>query len=336
MKRLSLRYVARRFIVFLLTIWLSATIVFIVPRLAPGDPIGAMLGEIQQMSGFVEGSDEMIADWRARFGLDEPVYVQYVRFLISTVTFDFGPSLSAFPTPVSVIVGRSLPWTIGLLVTAVLIAFVLGSAIGALLAWQRSPRFLRTMLPFSMMFTSLPPVLAAIFLLYLFGFTLDWFPFMGAYARGLEPALSLEFIGSVLYHGTLPALSIILVSFGAWALNMRGMLVTLEGEDYVILAQAFGLRQVFILYRYMVRNAMLPQLTQLALAIGQLMGGAVLVEVIFNYPGMGTTILQAIQRQDFALIQGSTMYLIFTTAFAVFLIDLLYPFIDPRVTYENK
>ena len=261
-----------------------------------------MIGEIQQMSGFVEGSDEMIATWRANFGLDQPIYIQYVRFLGSIVRLDFGPSLSAFPTPVGVIVGRALPWTLGFLATAILLAFLIGTTLGALMAWQRSPRFLRTMLPFSMMFTSLPPVLAAIFLLYIFGFQLKWFPSMGSYDQGLVPGFNAAFIGSVIAHGVLPALSIILVSFGGWALNMRGMLVTLEGEDYVVLAQAFGLRQLFILYRYMVRNAMLPQLTQLALAIGSLMGGAVLVEVIFNYPGMGTTILQAIQRQDFALI----------------------------------
>ena len=336
MSRISPRYLLRRFLVFVVTIWLSATIIFVVPRLAPGDPVGTMIGEIQQMAGFIEGSDELIMSWREKFGLDDPIHIQYFKFLTSTLTFDFGPSLSAFPTPVNEIVGRSLPWTIGLLLTAILLAFLIGSTLGALLAWKDTPQFMRTLISFSMMFTSLPPVLAAILLLYFFGFQNKWFPFMGAFGRGLSPGINLEFLGSVLYHGTLPALSLILVSFGIWALNMRGMLVTLEGEDYITLAQAFGLRKLFILYKYMVRNALLPQLTQLALTVGSLMGGAVLVEIIFNYPGTGTTILQAIQRQDFALIQGSTMVLIFTSALAVFFIDLLYPFIDPRISYENR
>lgn len=183
----------------------------------------------------------------------------------------------------------------------------------------------------------IPPgwqALAAVFLLFLFSSVLRWFPTMGAYGRGITPGWNLEFLVSVIHHGTLPALSIVIVSFGSWALGMRSMLVTIAGEDYTLLGRAVGFRPRFLLYRFMVRNALLPQITALAMAIGSLISGAVLVEAIFNYPGMGTVLLGAIRDQDFTLIQGATLVLIVTAAFAVLLMDLIYPLIDPRIQVE--
>ena len=173
-------------------------------------------------------------------------------------------------------------------------------------------------------------------LVYIFGFLLRWFPQNYAYGYGLSPELSLEFIASVLHHGFLPAMAIVLVTFGYWALGMRGMMVTIEGEDYMILAQAKGLKPFYVLYRYMIRNAILPQMTALAVSIGTLVGGSVLVEVIFNYNGMGTLIFTAIREQDFNLIQGTSFILIVTSALAVLIIDLSYPLIDPRISLEGR
>ena len=157
-----------------------------------------------------------------------------------------------------------------------------------------------------------------------------------AYGYGYEPALTLKFIGNVLHHGFLPAMAIVLVTFGYWALGMRGMMVTIEGEDYMILAQAKGLKPFYVLYRYMIRNAILPQMTALAVSIGTLVSGSVLVEVIFNYNGMGTLIFTAIREQDFNLIQGTSFILIVSSALAVLIIDLSYPLIDPRISLEGR
>lgn len=333
---LSLDYLIRRLLVFFLTVWVASTLLFIIPRLAPGDPIGAMIARMSQNVGFVENADLIIEDMRERFGLDAPVYVQYFRYMANLVRLDLGLSIGYFPSGVSELIGRALPWTLGLMGIATAIFFIVGNLCGALLAWAKTPRLLKIFIPISMTFTSIPPLLAGLLLIYVFGFLIDVFPQNGAYARGMVPELTLEFIGSVLYHGFLPAMSIVLVTFGYWALGMRGMMVTIEGEDYMILAQAKGLKPFYVLYRYMIRNAILPQMTALAVSVGTLVGGSVLVEVIFIYNGMGTLILSAIRNLDFPLIQGTGFILIMTSALAVLIIDLSYPLIDPRISLEGR
>jgi peptide/nickel transport system permease protein len=334
--KLSWRYFIRRLFIFFLTIWIAATLIWLIPRLAPGDPITAMVGRMIRSAGYVENSDVIIEGWKARFGLNDPLPVQYIKYLGNLVRFDFGYSLAYFPTTVGQIVGQALPWTVGLLLVAVTITFFLGNFLGALLAWRQTPRIAKYLIPVGMIFTSIPSILAAIFLLYIFAFFLDWFPLTGAYRAGMTPTLSLEFILNVIHHGTLPALSIVLVSFGYWALGMRGMMITVEGEDYMHLARAKGLSPVYVLYRYMVRNAILPQVTAFAITLGTLVSGQVLVEYIFAYQGMGNVIFSAIRNQDFPVIQGTSFILIVMTALAVLIIDLVYPLIDPRISYEKS
>jgi peptide/nickel transport system permease protein len=336
MRGITRAYITRRLIVFFLTIWLSASIIFIIPRLAPGDPISAMVSRISQQSGTVEGADDMVRVWREKFGLDDPLPVQYVRYLGNLLTLDFGYSMYAFPTSVGELIGRALPWTIGLLSVALVLTFFIGNFLGAILAWRRTPGLVKIIIPFSMIFTAIPSILAALFLVYIFGFILDIFPYRGSYARGLTPGLNSEFILSVIEHGTLPALAIILVSFGYWTLGMRGMMITVEGEDYMQLAQAKGLRPFYVLYRYMIRNAILPQVTALAISMGTLVSGQILVEYIFTYRGMGSVIITAIRNQDFALIQGAAFVTILATAIAVLIIDLIYPLIDPRISLQGR
>ena len=336
MGSISLNYLLRRFMVFFLTVWVAATLIFIIPRLAPGDPISAMIARMSRQEGFVENADLIIEAWRKRFGLDDPLYVQYLRFLGNTVRLDLGYSLGNFPAKVSELVGRALPWTIGLVGIATAIFFTVGNLCGALLAWKPTPKLVRFLIPISMSFTSVPPALLSLLLVYIFGFKLPLFPLVGAYARGMTPELSPEFIGSVLYHGFLPAMSIVLATFGFWALGMRGMMVTIEGEDYMILAQAKGLKSFYVLYRYMIRNAILPQMTALAVSIGTLVSGSVLVEIMFTYNGMGNLIYSGINTQDFGLIQGTSFILIVTSALAVLIIDLTYPLIDPRISLEGR
>ena len=337
----SLNYLLRRLLVFFLTVWVAATLIFIIPRLAPGDPIQAMIARMTQFEGYVENADLIIEAWRKRFGLDDPIYVQYMRFLGNTLRLDLGYSMANFPATVYELVGRALPWTIGLVGIATFIFFTVGNLCGALLAWYRTPKWLKVMIPISMTFTSVPPALFSLLLVYIFGFLIKindkpLFPQVGAYARGTTPEFTLEFFGSVLYHGFLPAMSIVLVTFGFWALGMRGMMVTIEGEDYMILAQAKGLKPFYVLYRYMIRNAILPQMTALAVSIGTLINGSVLVEIMFVYNGMGSLIYSGIANQDFGLIQGTSFILIVSSALAVLIIDLTYPLIDPRISLEGR
>ncbi len=328
-------YLVRRLLIFFLTIWIAASVIWIIPRVAPGDPISAMIQRMITQSGYVENADKIIEGWKARFGLNDPLPVQYVRYLGNIIHFDFGYSLAYFPTTVNQIVGQALPWTLGLLLVAVTITFFLGNFLGAVMVWRNTPSLFKFLIPVGMIFTSLPSILAAIFLIYIFAFLLKWFPLIGPYDVGMKPNLSLDFIGNVIYHGTLPALSIVLVSFGYWTLGMRGMMITVEGEDYMQLARAKGLSPFYVLYRYMVRNAILPQITAFAITLGTLVSGQILVEYIFSYQGMGTVIYNAILTQDFPVIQGTSFLLILMTALAVLIIDLIYPLIDPRISYER-
>ncbi|MCA9836430.1 MAG: ABC transporter permease [Trueperaceae bacterium] len=336
MKGITLDYFIRRLGVFVLTVWIAATLIYIIPRVAPGDPIAAMVSRMSQQAGYIENSDKIIEGWRKRFGLDDPWYVQYGRYLRNLVTFDFGYSLATFPTTVREIVVRAMPWTIGLLSISTALFFVIGNLLGALLAWKKTPAFVKVLIPASMVFTSVPSLLAGLMLLYFFAFQLDWFPSLGAYGRGITPGWNWPFIKSAIWHSILPAASIVVVTFGYWTLGMRGMMITVEGEDYMTLAQAKGLRPFYTLYRYMIRNAILPQITALALTLGTLVGGQVLVEYIFSYQGMGNAIFTAIRNQDYPVIQGTSYILILTTALAVFIMDMLYPLIDPRISHEGS
>lgn len=333
---ITLRYFLKRLGIFFLTIWIAATLIWIIPRLTPGDPVTAMISRMTRTAGYVENSEKIIEGWKERFGLNDPLPVQYVRYLGNILTLDFGYSLAYFPTGVNQIIGQALPWTLGLLLVAVTITFLLGNLLGALMAWTRTPRLIKLIVPLGMLFTSIPSILAGIFLIYIFAFLLNWFPIRGSYEMGMQPAFTPEFIASVIRHGTLPALAIVLVSFGYWTLGMRGMMITIEGEDYMHLARAKGLSPFYVLYRYMVRNAILPQITAFAITLGTLVSGQVLVEYIFTYQGMGTIIFNAISTQDFPVIQGTSFILILMTALAVLIIDLIYPLIDPRISYHEK
>ncbi|WP_420640743.1 ABC transporter permease [Candidatus Leptofilum sp.] len=333
---LNREYVLKRLGMFLLTVWLGATIIFIVPRLAPGDPVTATIGRMISQGGSVENADAMIEAWRERFGLDAPVHIQYIRYLGNLATFNTGPSLAFFPAEVDDLVARAAPWTLGLLLIATLFSFIIGNVVGALIAWRPTPRWIRRLLPLTITFTAIPPFMLGILLIFLFAFQLEWLPFTGAYGRGITPGWNLEFIGSAIQHGILPALAIVLTSMGFWALGMRGMMITMDGQDYMVLAEAKGLRSSRIFMWYGIRNGILPQMTALALTLGSIAAGSVIVEVIFTYPGMGFLLYQGILNSDFNLIQGIVFYLILGVSLAVLIIDLLYPLIDPRITYERS
>ncbi len=332
---ISFSFVANRIGTFLLTVVIAATLIWVIPRMSSVDPAEAMLGRMASGAGFVENSDQILSDLRERYGLNEPMLQQYFSYLRNLVVFDFGVSVASFPTPVSQLIAGALPWTLGLMIVSIILSFVIGNAAGAYLAWEETPRLWKVAIPAAMIFTSIPPILSGLLLMWLFSTQLQWLPLSGSYGLNATPGLNWEFIFSVIEHGTLPVLSIVIVSFGFWALGMRGLLATVQGQDYVRLASTKGLKPRYILYRYMVRNAILPQVTALSLKIGLMVSGQILVESIFSYNGMGKLLYDAILDQDFPVIQGISFVVILMTAISVLIVDLLYPLIDPRIRLEG-
>jgi peptide/nickel transport system permease protein len=335
---MTIKYILTRLGIFVLTIWATLTINFVAPRLAPGDPVQAMLGRLEQQGGRVENGAEMVKAYRKMFGLDDPIIVQYGKYLVAMSRLEMGYSLAYFPSPVRTIIRVAMPYTLGLLSVTTLITFTLGILAGALFAWPRTPRIVRGLIPAFIALAPIPYYLLAFILIFIFGFTLKWFPATGVTSIGRMPKPGFDpgYILDILYHSLLPAASIILSGIGGWALGMRGMMVTVLGEDFLTLAQAKGLPNRRVFLRYAVRNAMLPQVTGLAISLGFIVSGATLVEIIFAYPGIGFQLNLAIQNSDFTVMQGITFILVSSVALAILIIDLLYPKLDPRITYSRR
>jgi peptide/nickel transport system permease protein len=277
----------------------------------------------------------MAKEYEQRFGLDKPLWRQYLAYLQDMSRLHFNYSISNYPRTVNEIMAEAIPWTVGLLGTTTILSFTIGTLLGALLAWPGAPRGMRFLMPPLWALHAIPFFLCGLLLMYLLAFQLKLLPMFGGYTVGAFPALTLAFVGDVLKHAVLPALSIILVATGGWALTMRGMMVTTQGEDYVTFAEAKGLKSPTIFLRYCMRNAILPQTTALALSLGQILSGAVLVEVIFAYPGIGTVLYHAIRENDHFLIQGIVFSVIVALGLATLMLDLLYPWLDPRITYRK-
>jgi len=327
---------AKRFGVFLLIVWLAATLNFFLPRLSGQDPVRATLLQQAQLGGYVQaGIEAMVKEYEQRFGLDKPLWRQYLTYLHDVSRLDFNYSIANYPRTVGEIIGEAVPWTIGLLGITTLLSFTIGTFLGALLAWPRAPRWMAWLMPPLWAFHAIPFFLLGLILMYLLAFQIKLFPMMGGYTAGSFPGLTLEFAWDVFVHALLPAMSIVLVATGGWALAMRGMMVTTQGEDYVTFAEAKGLKSRTIFLRYCIRNAILPQTTALALALGQILSGAVLVEVIFNYPGIGTLLFRAIKENDHFLIQGIVFLVIVALGLTTLILDVLYPMLDPRITYRR-
>jgi peptide/nickel transport system permease protein len=330
-------YVAKRFLVFLLIVWLAATLNFFLPRLGGQDPVATKLMQEASLGGYVHaGIEEMAKSYQQQFGLDKPLWRQYLNYIVDVSHGDLNYSIANYPRTVGSMIRDALPWTVGLLGLTTLFSFVAGTLLGALLAWPGAPRWMRWLMPPLWALHAIPFFLLGLVLMYVFAFQVQWLPIFGGYSAGASPTFSVDFTLDVLRHAVLPALSIVLVSVGGWALAMRGMMVTTMGEDYVTFAEAKGLRSATIFTRYCIRNAILPQTTGLALALGQILSGAVLVEVVFGYPGIGGLLFQAIEESDFFLIQGIVFTVIVALGFATFVLDVLYPWLDPRIAYRRS
>jgi peptide/nickel transport system permease protein len=329
----TLGYVVRRLLLFLVVIWAATTFIFFLPKLAPGrDPIKERMGMMAATGGVMQGAIEsMVKAYEAKFGLDKPLWQQYLNYLGDVARLDFNYSLAQYPARVIDLIGIALPWTIGLLTVATLLAFALGSVLGGLMAWPRAPKFLEFLLPPLFTFSAVPYYLLGMLLVYIFAFKLKLFPISGGSQAGTMPSLSPDFVLDLLHHSALPALSIILSAIGFWALAMRGMMVTTQGEDFMMMAEAKGLRGRRIFLGYAMRNALLPQMTSLALSLGHVVSGALLVEIIFQYPGIGTLLFKAVTGFDYFTIYGIVFFIIVSVSLATLILDLIYPLLDPRI-----
>ncbi|MGI9146526.1 MAG: ABC transporter permease [Chloroflexota bacterium] len=334
---MRLDYLVKRVGLFVLILWFASTVNFFLPRLGGGDPIRTQLEAQAAMGGMSQvGMKEMIAEYDQRFGLDKPLIEQYFTYLADTSHLEFNFSMSGYPTKVLDVIKRSLPWTITLLTVSTLMAWTIGTVLGAMLTQPNAPRFLRYLLAPILTLSAIPFFLLGLLLIYLLGFQLRLFPLAGGYDQGLLPAWDPKIVANMVYHSILPALSIILASIGFWTLGMRGVMISTQGEDYLIFAEAKGLRGATVFWRYAIRNALLPQLTALALALGNVVSGAVLVEVIFQYPGVGSLLYQSIRASDYYMIQGVVFMIIVAIGVATLILDLVYPLLDPRINYARK
>ncbi len=329
-------YALKRIGVFVIIVWVAATLNFLVPRMAPVNPIREQLLQAISFGGAAKTDMErVVATYEEKFGLNQPLWRQYIRYLGDLVRFDFGVSIANFPSKAIDIILRALPWTIGLLLSSTLLAFIIGTLLGALIAWPKSPQLLHIIAAPLLTLSAIPFYLLALILVYFLAFSFRIFPLSGGYSLGVVPNLSFAFLRDVAYHSMLPALSIVLASLGSWAIGMRGMMISGLEEDYITFAEAKGLPDREIFLRYALRNALLPQATSLALSLGYIVSGAVLVEVVFGYPGIGTVLYRAIHTFDYFVIYGVVIMLILSIGFAMLIMDLIYPLLDPRITYQK-
>jgi peptide/nickel transport system permease protein len=317
---------------FALVVFIGINIAFVVTHATPIDPVEQSIAAATQ---YGSTSPEAIALMRRSlkelYGLEGGLGEQYLAFWRRVLVGNFGPSLSAFPTPVSVLIGRALPWTVALLVTSTVLTWVLGNLLGGLAGYYRRSRLLRFAGILAMAFHPIPYYIVAFLLLIVFGYLWPVLPLSGGYTMNMARGWSLAFVGSVLAHAILPVLSLALVGLGGWFMGMRSLVSNIVTEDYVVYAELAGVERRRILGSYVMRNALVPQVTGLAMSLGAIFNGAIITEQVFGYPGVGTLLVSAVYAGDYSLVLGITTVSIAAVSLAVLLIDLAYPLLDPRV-----
>jgi peptide/nickel transport system permease protein len=324
-------YLLRRLGQFVLVVFIGVNIAFFVTHATPIDPVEQT---ISATTSFGSTSPEAVAlmrqSLRDLYGLQGGLAHQYLAFWQRVTRADFGPSLSAFPTPVSTLVGRALPWTACLLTAATVISWTLGNLLGGLAGYYRQSRILRVAGLLAMGLHPIPYYILAFVLLIVFGYVWPVLPISGGAQMNLPQRLNAAYIGSVLLHSILPLLSLVLVGIGGWFMGMRSLVSNIITEDYVAFAELGGVSPRRILFSYVMRNALVPQVTGLAMSLGAIFNGAIITEQVFGYPGLGTLLIDAVHAGDYSLVLGITTVSIIAVATAVLLIDLLYPLLDPR------
>ncbi|WP_326638017.1 ABC transporter permease [Nonomuraea fuscirosea] len=319
------RYFGRKLLIYGLTFFVAVTVNWMIPRFMPGDPIASMVARANVTNA--QAVEAMRAYYSNLFGLDQPLWQQYVNFWGALAHGDFGISIWLFPTPVADVITQAVPYTLALIIPSVLLSWVVGNQFGAYAA--RRKLLDNTVLPVGYVLTAMPYMWLAVLLAWGFGVLLGWFPVAGGYSFSMRPNWSWTFVLDLLHHWALPFLSLFLVALGGWAIGMRNMIIYELESDYSSYLSALGAPSRLI-RRYAFRNAVLPQITGLALQLGVLVAGALVTEIVFAYPGLGSLILKAIQNKDFFLLQGTFLFIVLGVLIANFIIDIVYVVVDPR------
>ncbi len=336
MRKFVLSYLIPRIGQYLLVIFLGVTLTFVIPRLSPNDPVEQQVSQLMMSGSQVspEAIEHMRVALTEMYGLAGSPWEQYWAFWGRLLRGDLGPSLSSFPTPVNQLLATAMPWTFGLLIPSIVISWVVGNILGAIASYYENNRVIQVVDVVSQAVRPIPYYIMALVLLAVFSYWIPIFPFSGAYPPGARVEFSLSFVLTVLYHSLLPLLSLVLIGIGGWFIGMKSLTSNIIAEDYVVYAENTGLPRRQILTQYIMRNAMLPQITGLALQLGMLFSGALIMEVVFGYPGMGTLTFQAVMANDYTLIMGITLLSIVGVATTVLILDLIYPLFDPRVRIQ--
>jgi len=325
-----MRYVLRKVGLFVLTLWAAVTMNFLLPRLMPGSPVDAALGKLAAAGVPITNAERNAIE--IQLGVPHTSLVsQYGDYLRNIVLLRFGTSYS-FPTEtVAATIGRALPWTLVLVGVTTILAFVIGTLLGVYAGWRRGRAADTSITVGSTFFGAFPPFWLGLLLLYFLAFKLGWFPIKGGYSPGVSPNLSLSFVADALQHSVLPALTLVVTTLSGWVFGMRNNMINTIGEDYVTFAEANGLRGRTIALLYAARNALLPNVTAFGLQLGAVVGGAVLVEGVFSYPGVGGLLFTAVINHDYPLMQALFLVITLSMLVAIFVVDLLYVRLDPRV-----
>ena len=322
-----MKYLVRRLGFLLVALWGALTLNFFIPRLMPGNPAEAMMAKFH---GHVNPS--ALKALEVAFGVNnhENLISSYVHYLGNTLTGNLGISVSYFPLSVSSVIAKALPWSLSLVGVATIIGFLIGTALGALTAWRRGGVLDNIVPPVFIVISAFPYFWIGLLSVWLFSLTLGWFPLLGGYDETITPTLTWGFAANVLWHAVLPASTILLTSIGGWILTMRNNMISVLSEDYVKMAKAKGLKPRRIIWQYAGRNALLPNLTGFAMSLGFVISGAILVEYVYNYPGVGFMLLQAVENEDYALMQALFLLITVAVLIAIFISDILTAILDPR------
>lgn len=321
-----MKYILRKLLLFVVTAWVTLTINFILPRLMPGNPAEAMISKFKSNM-----TPQAINALEVAFGLNthESIFVQYLHYLGQVLSGNFGVSLSYYPNTVAEEIAIHMPWTLGLVGVITILSFIAGTMLGVRSGWRRDSVTSTVSVPASIFLNAVPYFWIALVFQYLFAFALGWFPLTGAFA--VTSPKGLELILSVIVHAILPGMTIFITSLGGWVLTMRNNMLNVLGEDYVTFAYAKGIPDEIIEYNYVARNAILPNFTGFAMAIGFIVSGALLTEIVFSYPGVGYLIYNAVLNLDYPLMQALFFFITMAILIANLLADIAYVFLDPRV-----
>ena len=323
------KYFLNKLAWFLVTLVFAFVLNFILPRLMPGDPVAAIMNRAAAGMTDRDAIQQIYEQYTELFGTNKPMYEQFILYVRNAFKGDFGISFSQYPRRVSDIIKTSILWTLGLQFPAIIVGWIIGNTLGAIAAYIKGG-FDKFLMPVSIFLSNVPPFGMAIILLVVFAVNAKWFPTSGAYGFDLIPSFTWSFVWSVILHYQLPFWSIVLVAIGGWAIGMRSMAIYELNADYVKYSRFMGIKDRRIL-TYVFRNGVLPQVTGLALSIGTMVGGALVAEMIFSYPGLGTIIMTAVLGRDYPLISAATLVITVMVLIANFLIEILYGFIDPRI-----